>query len=270
MKALITLILMLSLLNINPAWAQDALTSSFYKLLGRHPCIEPACRKEIHFFDINFDKGVRWYRKHFPPHFLKRHIMRKYGYFMTGEASPYYIFHPLAPKRISDLLPKVKLIALLRNPADRAYSHYWHEVRIKKETLSFEDAIKKEEERLQNEQELMLKDKSYYSFEHQYHTYLSRGIYADQLKAWYDVFSRQQILVLKSEDFFDNPEKIIKKTLRFLGLPEVSLNYDLKRIPQQYPYPKEENKLRPYLVGYYKGHNKRLHELLNANFDRDR
>jgi hypothetical protein len=251
--------------------AQRCGTSHFYGLLITHPCISPASRKEIHFFDYNFNKGILWYRKHFPPYLLKDRAMKKCGYFITGEASPYYIFYPHAAKRISKLMPNIKLIILLRNPVDRAYSHYCHEVRTKEESLSFEDAIKKEEERMQGELDKMIADETYYSFNHQHSTYLSRGIYIDQIKAWMDIFPRRQFLILKSEDFFDNQETTIKKTLKFLGLPDELLsNCDFGSTPRQYPYPKMEDKVRKRLIDYYKPYNQKLYELLGVNFDWDR
>jgi hypothetical protein len=103
--------------------------------------------------------------------------------FVTGEASPYYLFHPHAPKRVASAIPKVKIIVLLRNPIDRAYSHYHHALKQGNETLSFEDAIGKEEERLYKEMEKMLKDENYYSFNHQKYSYLSRGIYSEMCRA---------------------------------------------------------------------------------------
>src|SRR5439155_957892 len=125
---------------------------------------------------------------------------------LTGEASPYYLFHPRVPKRVRELLPSVKLIVLLRNPCDRAYSHYHHEVRLGVEALPFEAAIEREGERLRGEPEKLLASDTYYSFNHQHYSYLARGVYIDQLLAWRgDLFPKEQLLILRSEDPYANP-----------------------------------------------------------------
>jgi hypothetical protein len=142
---------------------------------------------------------------------------------ITGEASTGYICHPHAPKKIAQLIPKVKLIALLRNPVDRAYSHYLHTNRLGKETLSFEDAIAKEEERLRGIVARIHEDGNYYSPEYHYYSYLSRGIYIDQLEAWFSFFDKQQILILPSEELYRDPAATYSKVLEFLDLPNWKL-----------------------------------------------
>jgi len=119
-------------------------TTSLYKYMTKHPKIIPALKKEIHFFDNKFGKGLSWYESQFMqnPFFCLLKRKRKSEDTITGEASPYYIYHPHVPKRISKILPNVKLIAILRNPIERAFSHYNHEVRLGAEKLSFEDALK--------------------------------------------------------------------------------------------------------------------------------
>ncbi len=94
-------------------------TTSLYSYLTEHPSIGSAYMKEIHFFDVFFNKGLYWYRSQFPSSVQKyyaEHVQKRS--FITGEASPYYLFHPHAPKRIAKTLPQVKLIVLLRNPVN--------------------------------------------------------------------------------------------------------------------------------------------------------
>ncbi|MEJ2557594.1 MAG: sulfotransferase domain-containing protein, partial [Anaerolineae bacterium] len=112
--------------------AQKCGTDSLFRYLGGHPCIKLASSKEAHYFDLKFDKGINWYRSHFPliPYKYSVKRLRKQD-LITGEATPYYLFHPHAPGRAAAIVPHVKLIVLLRNPADRAYSHYNHEVKYK-------------------------------------------------------------------------------------------------------------------------------------------
>ncbi len=249
--------------------AQKGGTTSLYNLLIGHPCIASALVKEVHFFDKNFMKGITWYKAHFPSFLYKYYAKKMHGLnFITGEASPYYIFHPHAPKRISEIVPRVKIIVLLRNPIDRAYSHYHEEVRREREPLSFEDAIKREWERINGEMGKMLEDENYYSFNHQYYSYLSRGIYVDQLKVWMNFFPKEQILILKSEDFYSYPETTLRRVVEFLNLP----GWDPKdyRKYNESKYPKMNATTRKYLIDYFLPHNQRLYEYLGMDFEWDR
>mgnify|MGYP006439820863 CR=1 FL=1 len=128
--------------------AQKAGTTSLFRYLTSHPQIKaPFKTKEIHFFDggleseDNYKKGLKWYKSHFP---LKSKMYNK----LTYEASPLYLFHPCAPKRIKKDIPDVKIIILLRNPVERSISHYFHELRKGRERLTVDEAFRKEEDRL--------------------------------------------------------------------------------------------------------------------------
>src|SRR5581483_11863989 len=127
-------------------------TTALYNYIIEHPDIYLAVRKQMHYFDNRYEKGDRWYRSGFPTvaeKFYVKNILRKR--FITCEATPNYIFHPQAARRVARLLPHAKFILVLRDPVDRAYSHYNHEIRKGTEMLSFEEAIAKEKERLQPE-----------------------------------------------------------------------------------------------------------------------
>src|SRR5690349_3699828 len=163
--------------------AQRGGTTSLYNYLQAHPNIHSASIKEVHFFDRKFQKGVHWYRAHFPMRLTKVYAGRfRHEGFVTGEASPAYLFHPQVPERIARLLPRVKLIVLLRNPVDRAYSQYYHTLQLGYETLTFEEAIAAEEERIAGEREKISQDEYYQSHAFKHQSYLSRGIYVDQLQ----------------------------------------------------------------------------------------
>ena len=95
--------------------------------------------------------------------------------YLTGEATPYYLFHPHAAGRLAELIPHAKLIVLLRDPVTRALSHYQHNLAMRCESLSFEEAIQAEPERLAGELEKMMNDPAYYSYNHQQYSYLARG-----------------------------------------------------------------------------------------------
>jgi hypothetical protein len=128
-------------------------TTSLFNYLTQHPDVFPSCPKEVHYFSIHYHKGVNWYRSHFPLVMQKSYVERGHDRrFVAGEATPYYIAHPHAPQRIAETVPEAKLIVLLRNPVDRAYSHYHYEVKNGLETLSFAEAIDREDERLAGEQ----------------------------------------------------------------------------------------------------------------------
>lgn len=239
--------------------AQKCGTTFLYHLLCHHPNVEPALAKEVHYFDTHFDKGIEWYRSRFPS------PTRKGGRrAMSGESSPYYLYHPHAAKRAAQVVPKAKLIALVRDPVDRAYSDYNHKVREGRETLSFEEAVEAEPERLRGEREKMLADEGYHSPNYRKYSYLSRGIYVDQLKEWRRFFAEGQLLVLKSEDFFQDPQGCFEHVLDFLGLPGGETGASGERNEGDYPPMNPATRRR--LEEFFEPHNRRLYEYLGVDF----
>jgi len=235
-------------------------TTSLYNYLIRHPLILPALVKEVHYFDLSFHKGINWYLGNFPRRAQRQGNQRA----ITGEASPYYIFHPHVPKRVFETFPSMKFILLLRNPIDRAYSHYQNEVRLGYEHLSFEDAIDQEVSRVDSETPKLLQDEGYQSINHRHFTYLSRGIYIDQLNNWLNVIPREQILIVKSEDFFESPQTILGKVLSWLDLP--GWNFPGFRIHNRLEYQKMNPLTRDRLQTYYEPHNQALNDLVGMDF----
>jgi Sulfotransferase domain len=239
-------------------------TTFLYYALCEHPYIEPATEKEVHFFDTRkwFDKGGGWYQSQFPGPAWKdgRRII-------TGEASPYYLFHPFVPRRISSILPGAKLIALLRNPVDRAYSAYIDKVSAGQEILSFEDALAEEENRTAGELEKMLADERYYSSNLRVYAYRARGIYVDQLQRWHEYFSPDQLLVLRSEDLFTDPVGTVQTVHKFLDLPKYDANVTLpeeRRNSRMYSPMTPETRER--LEQFFEPHNRRLYDYLGVDF----
>ena len=223
--------------------------------------MKSAFLKEVHYFDLNFGKGNNWYRSNFP---LQVRNTRTY---ITGEASPYYLFHPHAAKRASMVVPDAKLIVLLRNPVDRAYSHYQHQVKRvtgeARETLTFEEAIEAEERILPAEVSKMLQDEYYKSPSHRTRSYLSRGRYMDQLLIWSSFFPSRRMLVLKSEDLFEDTRNALERVLDFLAIPHwASETYS---IPNKREYTGLDSFVRQRLDEYYKPHNQRLYEYLGVD-----
>jgi hypothetical protein len=240
--------------------AQKSGTTSLFNYLVRHPDVLPSLRKEVHYFDFNYDRGLNWYRAHFP----YTHQLR--GGTLTLDASPYYQVHPLVPQRAAELLPDVKLVALLRNPVDRALSHYQHEVRGGRETLSFAEAIEKEPERLAGEEKRLREDPSYYSYNHHRYSYMQRGLYVEQLRRWVEHFPRSQLLVLQAESLFRAPAEVTGEVYRFLGLPPHKL--ELKKPFVQVGYDRQmPADLRSKLVNYFEPHNRELFQWLGQEYD---
>jgi hypothetical protein len=247
--------------------AQRSGTTFVYSNLARQSCIAPALTKEVHFFDVYFEQGTRWYQRFFPLRMRAAAERMRHRPYLTGEASPYYVFHPHVPSRVARVLPNIKLIALLRNPVDRAYSHYQHERRRGFETLSFAEAIAQESARIEHEAERMLKDEQYTSYNHQHYSYLSRGIYVDQLERWMRVFPSEQLLILRSEQLYAEPAATIGQVMSFLGIPTPTPK--VNRQHSAPTYAKLDAAMRERLVEYFKPHNRRLSDYLGRRFDWD-
>ena len=249
--------------------AQKSGTSSLYHFLTKHTAIAPGVRKEIHYFSVRYDLGKMWYCSHFPTNLSRRRFYKKTGQkLLSGEASPSYLLFPTVPSRMKDVLPNVKLIVVLRNPVDRTYSNYHHMLKKKWETLSFEKAIKLEEERCAGEREKMISDPHFVPKHLRSHAYLAGGIYADQLENWFKHYSREQFLILDTEDLRNNPQRVLDQIFDFLGVPPFHVENLKNRNIGNY---KEMNKdTRKFLVEYFRPHNKRLYKLLQRDFDWDK
>jgi hypothetical protein len=244
--------------------AQRAGTTSLYKYLAQHPAVGPVVlTKGAHYFDTNFDKGLGWYRAHFPTRWRAGVVERRLGVPMqTGEGSPYYVFHPLVPPRVAQTLPGVKLILMVRDPVERAYSQYQHELARGFEDVSFEEAIDLEPSRLAGERERMLEDPSYHSFHHQHHSYLARGRYMEQIRTWLEHVDPDRLLTVRMEAFFSHPERGFAEVLRFLGLPEwrppAFERYNARRYAQLDPA------MRRRLVDHFSEPNRELRRYLGV------
>jgi len=189
--------------------AQRCGTTSMYRALADHPAVRKAVlHKGVHYFDMNYDRGINWYRAHFPLAATGR---------VTFESSPYYMFHPLAAERIAADLPGVRLIVLVRDPVERAYSAHTHERARGFETEPFERAIGLEPDRLEGEAE-RIAALGRLSHSDQHHAYLARGRYVEQLDRLERLFGRMRIHVVDSGDFFGRPEPVYDGVLDFLGL----------------------------------------------------
>jgi hypothetical protein len=234
--------------------AQKAGTTALYAYLRWHPAVTGPSWKEVSFFDRHWRRGVSWYRGQFP--------LRRSGR-LVGEASPGYLFHPLAPERVLATVPDARLIVLLRDPVDRALSHYHHEVALGREPLSFEDALGAEEERTRGEEERMRRDGSYFSHAWWDYTYVARGRYAEQLERWLAAFPPEQLLVLASEELAADTGGSYRRVLQFLGAPM----HDLSEYPRVYKqeYAELPPATRRLLAETFAEPNRRLYELLGRD-----
>jgi hypothetical protein len=203
------------------AGAQRCGTTSMYKDLTQHPAIMPAVmHKGVHYFDTGYEHGRSWYIAHFPLRRTAAKIEKRIGVApITGESSPYYLYHPLSGGRIAADLPGARLLVLVRNPVERAYSAHAHETARRYETETFERALELEPERIAGEEERLIADPSYESFEHQHHSYLTRGRYAEQLERLSAAVGRDRIHVADSGRFFQEPEAVYDEIIEFFGLP---------------------------------------------------
>jgi hypothetical protein len=237
--------------------AKRAGTTSLYEYIVEHPgVVRSRLAKGSHYFDVRFARGWNWYRSTFPMAIHRRAI--------TGEASPYYLFHPLAPRRIAPALPHARLIAILRDPVDRAYSQYQFERRSGFEELPLEQALDREPERLAGEAERMVSEPGYESFAYRHHGYLARGRYAEQLERLYALVSPSRVLLLQSEMLLADPNAVLDRVWRFLGLPPHTLDRPRRLDSGSYaPIPAP---IRDRLRTYYEIPNQRLYQLPGVNF----
>lgn len=208
-------------------------TTALYRYICDHPMVEPAKRKELAFFNAYYHKGMEWYKSQFPD--CENCI--------TGEATGYLKFPDVAP-RVYDAVPNAKLLLILRNPVDRAYSHYHMHLRKGKIQVPFEEAIQ------------------------DHSTYLDKGIYAWKLKRWMEVFPKEQFHIVQSEQLYKHPQKTLNETFKFLGLPPHKLNVYEHHNSGSY----EEMNVgtRKKLIEYYKPFNQELYDFLGVNYQWDK
>ena len=253
----------LTLPNFLVIGAQKSGSSWLASILRQHPDVFLPSSKEIHFFDggldpgvDTFEKGEAWYRSHFP---LKRDLGDDQR---TFEASPLYIFNPLAPSRIHQLVPRVKLLVLLRNPTERAISHYFHEIRRHKEDLPLFEALEREEERLAE----VTRAGNYKSEEFICHSYMSRGLYRQQLERYLDRFARHQLLVIHSAELFQEPRTTLRSVFEFL---EVDPTFEIGNLAPRHVARNRRSvdpEVYECLDDFYCPHNQALYDLLGTDF----
>lgn len=179
-------------------------TTSLSRYLGAHPEVFVPQVKECHYFDRGHLRGTAWYAAFFEEAGEEQ---------LAGEATPNYLYDPAVPGRMWRELPDARLIAVLRNPVDRAYSHYWHRRARNDETLSFEAALDAEPERLASDDPAT----------RAHHSYVSRGLYVDQLERFLALYPRHSLMTLTFEHLRDDPVGSYGQVCAFLGIDAESV-----------------------------------------------
>ena len=198
---------------------------------------------EVHFFDLNWKKGINWYKKKF-----------NYKYKLVGEKTPDLINLEYTFPLIQSVNPYIKLILILRNPIERAYSAWKLNVKYFEEKRSFEEAIKYELKFKQIENETFFTIAT---------NYLQRGLYYEQIVKLLKWFPKQNVLILISEIMKENPDKEYKKIYNFLNIEYKKQNYDVTHVSDDTSI--IDKKLYNNLIKYYKEDVLKLEKLINMN-----
>lgn len=230
-------------------------TSSLFEYLIQHPKVEGSFIKEVQFFTRRFWLGERGYRAFFPKNPPPG--------MLCGEATPYYLFSTTTPERAARLIPQVKIVVLLREPVSRAYSHYKHNTRRGHETRSFEDAVAADLSIYRKSGNLERSpDESEHTYRH--HSYLRRGLYADQLSHWHSFFPKENLFVGRAEDFFADPSAMTARVVDFLGLPIHPIATG--KAHNQYDYQKRKIDEFPDIQEFFREPNERIEQLTGISW----
>ena len=237
-------------------------TTSLYYYLDQHPSIVKSSYDEIGFFDDNFHLGLSWYRSMFTTIFTKFLIKLKTKYFMTYEVTPWYVRRPWTARRIKKIFPNIKLIIVLRNPIDRTYSHY-HLSTQNDEKRDFKVVIKEDMKNI-SQWNITEKNDSYFSNQVQ-NSKPARGFYYEQIIPWFELFSKEQIMIISSEDLASKTQSTLREIFSFLELPI----YDIKNTEKVNvsKYSKMDQETRNLLIDFFRPYNEKLFEYLNREFD---
>ncbi len=225
--------------------AQRCGSTSLHKYIIEHPQVLEPITKEINFFTQEFERGLSWYEAHFPS-------IPEGSAYITGEASTSYLDSDNdTPHRLFNLYPHVKLLVILRNPVERAISHYNQLVKLGRENRSLEEALKTEMEILEGIEDIWSVRQQYWSVGK---GYIWRGLYVYFLKQWMSVFPRERFLIVRSENLFKHPWVTMKRVFEFL---EVS-DYQLPSYPKH-------NSGGSYLIQLDKSFQSRLNQFFHLH-----
>jgi len=203
-------------------------TTALSRYLRKHPDVFMSRPKEIHFFDANFDNGLDWYAGHFTEAGQGR---------LLGEATPFYMSFPETVDRMADTVPDARLVAILRNPIDRAYSHYWRYRSRGIETLDFGIALERETERMTS------------TTDHRF-AYAALSTYINQIESVCARYHRDSLLVILFEDLVADPRGVYGTVCRFLGIRDDVVPSNLGKPANVYMSATKRSFLRKVKVPY--------------------
>jgi hypothetical protein len=235
------------LVNFVIGGTQKGGTSALDSFLRQHPeiCL-PTTRKELHFFDREEENtDYKKYHANFKP---------KPQHRVIGEASPIYMYWETAPYRIWKYNPKMKWILALRNPVERAFSAWNMETRRGKEKLPFSKAIEKEPARCREALPL----------QHRVYSYLDRGFYAHQVRRLFNIFGRDNVLVLLSEELRNEHQKMLGRVFEFLDVDSSFAPPEASVFEQEYSI-QFDNQMRARLIDVFHFDIKDLETLLGRD-----
>ena len=241
-------------------------TTSLYQHLPEHPCISKSPHDNMGFFNDNFHLGVNWYKSFFPTTFTRKKIKSKFGNFLAFDVTTKYMEEESTANNVYQTKPNMKIIIILRNPVDRAYSQYHLSVRQTAERRSFEDVVEENMNRLNKESHEHYEIKPRFSAKED--NYLKKGLYALQLRYWLKILPRENILIVSTEEFESNQQIIYNKIFEFLNISKFEVKNTKKMEKGNYPPMKSET--RNLLLDYFRSHNHELFELINIKFDWDK
>ena len=243
--------------------AQKAGTSSLHQALSEHPAVLTARVKEVQYFTKYYARGEGWYRAQFPLAASGWAVHRRAGITpAVGEATAACLFDPRSPARVHSFDPSLKLVVVLRDPIERAYSHFQMELRWGRETGTFEEALAAEERELPQVLELIRREPLAEPPDGFARTYVARGLYAEQLERWLRHFDREQLLIVMSDEL-DADTAATPTVTAFLGIPEHEATRYPRRGVQEYAPMRPETRER--LERTFAEPNRRLAELLGRD-----
>ena len=239
-------------------------TTSLFHHLPEHPSIAKSHHDNIGFFNDNFHLGVNWYRSFFSTISYKKKMQKKYGKFLSFDVTTRYMESRRTAENVKKIKPEIKIIIMLRNPIDRAYSQFNVSVRDRTENREFQDAISQEINML--EQEFRDKDDTkLHEFSNDDRHYIKKSLYAMQLKPWFELFPRNNILVLSTEEFKKDDSLTYKQIFNFLNIPKFSIKG--KKLMEKGNYSPMKKDTREILSDYFKDHNEELFKLIEKKYE---
>ena len=232
-------------------------STSLYYNICEHPSVLEASYDEIGFFDSNYQLGMEWYRSMFPKQKEMDEVRNSTGFAITGEDTPFYFWKKEVIERILKNLPNIKIILIFRNPVDRAYSNYNLGVRTNTEKLTFEKAIEEEIKFLDNHTFRETVDRR--------RSYLTKGMYDEQIKFWFEEFPKNQVHILSTEEMQNHPQDTLMEVFQFLGISQYTIKNPQKQ--KLANYEKMNDETRKKLLEFYKLHNKNFFNIIQKRFD---